>query len=119
MQGKLEPNYWRASHTKTFPNKMTPTKTKTKYMCSVYKKRPITCIEYPWNKANQLFSECIFVDVENDRLRTYEEQLTVNTEEEISDYCVDCGRCCFYGPAQCSELNIITIEEPVSKEDKE
>ena len=40
------------------------------------------------------------------RLRTLEEQLTINTEEEISDYCVSCGKCCFFGPAACSKLNI-------------
>ncbi len=84
----------------------------THYLCSVYKDRPTTCIEYPWNLANQLFSGCIFVDVEGDRLRTYEEQLAINSEEEISDYCVKCGQCCFYGPAQCSKLNIVQIEEP-------
>jgi len=87
-------------------------KTKTHFVCSVYKERPITCIEYPWNLANQLFAECIFVDEKNDKLRTYEEQLEINTEKEISDYCVSCGRCCFYGPAQCSKLEIVQIEEP-------
>jgi len=85
---------------------------KTQFICSVYKKRPITCIEYPWNYANQIFADCIFVDAENERLRTYEEQLTLNNEQEISDYCVSCGKCCFYGPAQCSKLQIVQIDEP-------
>lgn len=85
---------------------------KTHFVCSIYKERPTQCIEYPWNLANQLFAECIFVDVENDKLRTYEEQLTLNTEKEISDYCVSCGRCCFYGPAQCSKLEIVQISDP-------
>ena len=40
-----------------------------------------------------------------------EEQLEINTDEEISDYCVKCGACCHYGPARCSKL--IVIEEPV------
>ena len=85
---------------------------KTKYMCSAYKDRPITCREYPQNFANSIFAECIFVDetVKPMRLRTVEEQLKLNTEEEISDYCVECGACCFYGPAKCSKLLI--IEEP-------
>lgn len=83
---------------------------KTKYMCSVYKNRPQACVEYPWNFANSHFEKCIFIDVENKKLRTMEEQLKLNTEKEISDYCVECGACCFYGPAKCSKLLI--IQEP-------
>ena len=82
----------------------------TKYMCSVYKDRPMSCVEYPWNFANSHFEKCIFIDVENKALRTMEEQLEINTEEEISDYCVKCGACCFFGPAKCSKL--LVIEEP-------
>mgnify|MGYP001170407417 FL=1 len=85
-------------------------KIKTKYVCSAYEKRPKTCIDYPWNHANSHFVDCIFVDAENKRLRTIEEQLKINTEKEISDYCVECGLCCFFGPAKCSMLTI--IEEP-------
>jgi len=40
-----------------------------------------------------------------------EDLLKVKTEEEIGEYCVECGKCCFYGPAPCSKLNIIQIEE--------
>ena len=83
----------------------------TKYVCSIYKDRPQTCIEYPWNFANSHFEKCIFIDVENKKLRTMEDQLEINTDEEISDYCVKCGACCHYGPARCSKL--IVIEEPV------
>ena len=83
---------------------------KLKYVCSVYKDRPLSCIEYPWNFANSHFEKCIFVDVENKKLRSMEEQLEINTEEEISDYCVSCGACCHFGPAKCSKL--IIIEEP-------
>jgi|TARA_R110001599_G_scaffold71320_5_gene199109 Fe-S-cluster containining protein len=85
-------------------------KTKTKYVCSIYKKRPEPCIGYPWNHANSHFVKCIFVDVENKKLRTIEEQLKINTEKEISDYCVECGLCCFFGPAKCSMLTV--VEEP-------
>ena len=45
------------------------------------------------------------------RLRTREEQLTLNTEKEISDYCVSCGRCCFFGPAACSKLRVVEGDE--------
>ena len=85
---------------------------KFRYTCSIYNERPVTCREYPWNFANQIFLECIFVD-ENaspPRLRTIEEQLTMNTEQEISDYCVECGRCCFFGPARCSKLVVTELE---------
>ena len=92
---------------------------KTQFVCSIYKERPITCIEYPWNFANQIFADCIFVDMENERLRTYEEQLAVNSEKEISDYCVGCGKCCFYGPAPCSKLQIVQIDEPKEEQKNE
>ena len=77
-----------------------------KFMCGIYNDRPGTCKEYPWNFANQIFPECIFVDEAATpmRLRPLEEQLTLTTEKEISDYCVSCGRCCFFGPAACSKL---------------
>ena len=80
-----------------------------KFLCSVYKDRPQPCVEYPWNFSNQIFPECIFVDetVKPMRLRTKEEQLTLNTEEEISDYCVKCGRCCFFGPGACPKLKVV------------
>ena len=84
-----------------------------KYLCSVYKNRPDVCKKYPWNFANSMFPECIFIDetVKPMRLRTIEEQLKINTEKEISDYCVECGRCCFFGPAACSKLNIIEVKD--------
>lgn len=83
---------------------------KNKYVCSIYEDRPKSCVEYPWNFANSHFVKCIFVDAENKKLRTKEEQLQLNTEKEISDYCVACGACCFFGPAACSKLKIITDE---------
>jgi hypothetical protein len=78
-----------------------------KFVCSIYSDRPQTCREYPWNGTNQLFAECIFVDKEKERLRTMEEQLKVNSLKEICDYCVECGQCCFFGPAQCPKLSVI------------
>jgi Fe-S-cluster containining protein len=82
-----------------------------KYVCSIYADRPETCVKYPWNDANQMFAECIFVDMENQKLRTMEEQLVINSSEEISNYCMDCGRCCFFGPAACSKLRVMSDEE--------
>ena len=84
-----------------------------KYVCSVYQNRPKSCVEYPWNFANSMFAECIFIDETSKpmRLRTKEEQLTLNTEKEISDYCVECGRCCYFGPAACEKL--VVIEEQI------
>jgi Fe-S-cluster containining protein len=79
-----------------------------RYTCSIYQERPESCRGYPWNFVNSIFPECIFVDekVAPMRLRTIEEQLTMNTEKEIGDYCVSCGRCCFFGPAPCINLDI-------------
>jgi Fe-S-cluster containining protein len=84
---------------------------KCRYTCSIYEDRPEVCKKYPWNFANSMFAECIFVDetVKPMCLRTIEEQLTINTEKEISDYCIECGRCCFFGPAPCSKLNITKV----------
>tara|TARA_Y100000034_G_scaffold128102_1_gene182141 strand:- start:132 stop:377 length:246 start_codon:yes stop_codon:yes gene_type:complete len=78
-----------------------------KFVCSIYADRPQTCCEYPWNGANQYFADCIFIDMENEKLRTMKEQLQLNTQKEIEEYCVKCGRCCFYGPAKCSKLQIV------------
>ena len=93
----------------------TKAKPGTKYLCTAYEDRPETCVKYPWNHANQLFPECIFYDAENEKLRTNEEQLKLNTEQEISDYCISCGRCCHFGPAACSMLKVVTIEDPDGK----
>ena len=86
---------------------------KTKFVCSIYADRPLACIEYPWNFANSIFRDCIFADHTADpvRLRSMEEQLQMNSEEEISEYCVACGKCCFYGSAVCSKLRIIKQHE--------
>ena len=89
-----------------------------KYVCSIYEDRPEVCQKYPWNEANQIFSECIFLDKEHQKLRTTEEQLALNSAEEISNYCVDCGRCCFFGPAACSKLKVMSDEEYASETDK-
>lgn len=87
-----------------------------KYVCSIYDQRPQVCIEYPWNLANSIFVDCIFVDHEGEkpRLRTMEEQLEINSPEEISSYCVSCGSCCFFGPAACSKLKVIDANEDVN-----
>ena len=76
------------------------------FLCSIYEERPEACRKYPWNHANQLFAECIFVDVDQQRLKTMEEMHMQYTDAQISDYCVRCGACCFYGPAACSKLRI-------------
>ena len=78
------------------------------YTCAVYATRPGACVEYPWNLANAIFKDCIFIDDthEEPQLRTMKEQLEINTEQEISDFCMSCGKCCFIGPAACSQLRI-------------
>ncbi len=84
------------------------------YKCTVYDARPRECIEYPWNFANSIFRDCIFVEEkkeEEPRLRTIEEQLEINTAGEISNYCISCGKCCFFGPAACSKLRITEGED--------
>ena len=89
----------------------TKAKPGTKYLCSIYQDRPTSCIKYPWNHTNQIFPECIFYDAKNNKLRSNEDQLQINTEQEISDYCVSCGRCCYFGPAACAMLKVVTIGE--------
>ena len=82
-------------------------KSKTKYVCSIYDERPETCRKYPWNLANQIFFDCQFLNEKKDDLLSMEELLEIKTEEEIGKYCVECGKCCFFGPAACSMLRIV------------
>jgi Fe-S-cluster containining protein len=82
-----------------------------KYICSIYKNRPKTCDEYPWNIANQIFPDCQFYNSKDDSLVKMEVLLESKTEKEVSDFCVSCGKCCFFGPAACSKLLILSDEE--------
>ena len=65
-------------------------------MCEIYDSRPDHCEGYPWNFANDIFPECIFYDAKHNMLNTMEEQLEINTEAEINEYCCRCGKCCCY-----------------------
>tara|TARA_B100000131_G_scaffold294535_1_gene310720 strand:+ start:1841 stop:2110 length:270 start_codon:yes stop_codon:yes gene_type:complete len=87
-----------------------------RYICSIYKDRPKPCIGYPWNIANQIFEDCQFLNKEQDGLLSMDDLLETKTEKEISDYCVECGKCCFFGPAACSKLLI--VEDEVEREDE-
>ena len=79
---------------------------KTKFVCSIYNDRPQPCIGYPWNEANQIFNDCQFYE-EGAKILTMKEVLKNKTDKEISDYCVSCGQCCFFGRAKCSKLSVI------------
>ena len=85
-----------------------------KYICSIYKERPGTCVGYPWNFANQIFADCQFYDKEEKKLLSMDELKETKSEQEISDFCVGCGRCCFFGPAACSKLKIVDEDDCVS-----
>ena len=78
-----------------------------RYVCSIYKDRPDPCVGYPWNIANQIFADCQFLKDEKGDLLTMEELKKNKSEKEISEYCVECGKCCFSGSAACSKLLII------------
>ena len=82
-----------------------------RYICSIYKERPKTCIGYPWNIANQIFADCQFLNDAKDDLLSMEELQETKTDEEISEYCVGCGKCCFFGPAACSMLKIVSDDK--------
>ena len=79
---------------------------KPEFVCSIYNDRPKACIGYPWNMANQIFVDCQFYDREKAKLLSMEEILKNKTNEEINEYCIDCGQCCFFGHAKCSKLDI-------------
>ena len=79
---------------------------KTKFICSIYSDRPQQCVDYPWNFANQIFVDCQFYDKENEKLFSNEELLLQKTDKEISEFCVTCGKCCFFGHAKCSKLGV-------------
>jgi hypothetical protein len=78
-----------------------------KFICSIYKSRPDPCVGYPWNIANRIFADCQFLNEDKSDLLTMEELEKVKTKDEINEYCVGCGKCCFFGPAACSKLLII------------
>ena len=61
--------------------------------------------------ANQIFPDCQFYDKENNKLFTREEVQVVKSDEDINEYCIKCGQCCFFGPAACSKLMIINDDE--------
>ena len=67
-----------------------------KYKCSIYKEEPEHCRDYPWNEANDLFPSCIFYNAETDTIITEETVLETKTKEELQEYCISCGKCCFY-----------------------
>ena len=64
---------------------------------------------YPWNKANQIFADCQFLNESKDDLLSMEELQKAKSDKEISEYCVACGKCCFFGPAACSKLRIVSV----------
>jgi len=82
------------------------------YLCSIYATRPECCIGYPWNDANDIFPDCQFYDKENKKLRTIEEQRLLNTQQEIEQFCCECGKCCMFWHDgkpihQCSALRVV------------
>jgi len=92
---------------------------KTLHLCTIYETRPDWCRQYPWNSANEIFEDCQFYDKESKKLRTHEEQLELNSEEEIEQFCNECGKCCFYWECgqkihACSALRITQVPEETS-----
>ena len=85
-----------------------------KFVCSIYNERPASCVGYPWNISNQIFADCQFLNEAKDDLLSMDELLELKTSEEISDYCVKCGKCCFFGPAACDKLRIVNEGEGVT-----
>lgn len=88
-----------------------------RFVCSIYKDRPKTCVEYPWNIANQIFADCQFLNEAKDDLLSMEELKKIKTEEEINEFCITCGKCCFFGPAACSKLVIIEDDSEMKRMD--
>lgn len=85
------------------------------HLCTVYDKRPDCCVGYPWNGANEIFPDCQFFDKETSKLRSLEEQRQTKSQEEIEQFCVECGKCCMFWDngkpvAQCSMLKCVMKE---------
>jgi len=72
------------------------------HTCSNYNSRPWTCKEYPFekrlNKNSNVFiprfKECQFYTEEN-LFVTSDELLKTISQEEINQYCLECGLCCW------------------------
>jgi len=86
------------------------------HLCQVYKNRPECCRYYPWNDGNDIFEDCQFYNQETKELRTLEEQLKLNTQQEIEEFCIKCGRCCYYWENgrrihACSQLKVVEVPD--------
>jgi len=66
--------------------------------------------------GNDIFEDCQFYNQETKELRTLEEQLKLNTQQEIEEFCIKCGRCCYYWENgrrihACSQLKVVEVPD--------
>jgi uncharacterized cysteine cluster protein YcgN (CxxCxxCC family) len=66
---------------------------KDTYACRIYEQRPAHCRKYPWEAAQILFEECVFVS--DGKIQTFDETVTQLGYEAVESKCRECGRCCF------------------------
>lgn len=82
------------------------------HICSIYPQRPIWCRDYPWDTFDDKFDDCQFVKLGTKELMSLEEVQKAKSNDDIRDYCLQCGKCCFYWEdgkplVKCSALNIV------------
>jgi hypothetical protein len=64
-----------------------------KYTCSIYKDRPSGCRDYPL-EATELEAQFYFEDCQY--IKDGEKFEPDTSVEEQSEYCVNCGMCCYF-----------------------
>lgn len=64
------------------------------WSCGIYEHRPDACRRYPWEHAQVLFPECVFVrgGVVLDAAAV---TAALGGPDAVADACRRCGRCCF------------------------
>lgn len=86
-----------------------------RHLCQIYKTRPEWCVNYPWSVSyneSDYHDDCQFYDPKKRELVSADEVLKEKSQKELEEYCVECGKCCFYwyGGQQlhpCSALQIV------------
>lgn len=70
-----------------------------KYLCQIYQKRPEWCVDYPWSESYDkpdYHDDCQFYDPQKEELISADQVLKGKNQEELEEFCIECGKCCFY-----------------------
>jgi hypothetical protein len=63
------------------------------HRCSRYSARPLACRKYPWEDAQVIFEDCVFVS--GGELLTVAQAIESLGQKPVQEACMACGKCCF------------------------